>query len=89
MDKKNPRIAQLKKRQEQLKAQIQALEAREKAQERKKDTRRKILVGSYYLDKAMKENNWTEIQTIMAQYLTRESDRALFDLKQAEHATTE
>lgn len=80
MDKKSKKLEALKKKQDQLKAQIQSLEAAEKTRERKRDTRRKILIGAYYLDKAVEENRFDGIINLMSGYLNRDSDRALFDL---------
>jgi hypothetical protein len=74
------KIEKLKKQKEVIAARIQKMEAIEKHKERKRDTRRKILIGSYYLDKAKKENNLSEINSIMAKFLKRDSDRVLFDL---------
>jgi len=74
-------LEKLKKQREVLDARIQAAEARSRNDERKKDTRRKILVGAYYLEQAQKNNQaWTALQHIMADYLTRDSDRKLFDV---------
>ena len=76
--------AQLEKL-KQLKAQKQAIEARERAkqkeQDRKDDTRRKILLGSYLIKKM--ESNEANKQKILAdlnEYLTEDRDRILFDL---------
>lgn len=80
MEKKLKKLESLKKKHEQLKAQIQTLEAAKKSRDRKRDTRRKILIGAYYLDKVMQENKFPEIVKIMDGYLTRNSDRILFDL---------
>lgn len=74
------RVARLKEQREKLNARIQAAEARLKTSDRKRDTRRKILLGSYYLDKAIKENAMNEVKAIMDKFLTRDSDRVLFDL---------
>ncbi len=69
----------------QLKARKQAIEAREKSkqkeQERKDDTRRKILLGSYLIKK-MKENeaNNEKILAELNGYLTENRDRKLFKL---------
>ena len=69
----------------QLKAQKQAIESREKAklksQNRKDDTRRKILIGSCMLkliknDPVAKERLLSHLD----RYLTEERDRKLFDL---------
>lgn len=81
MSKKQSKLDKLKAQREIINARIQATEARLKTSERKKDTRRKILVGSYYLDKATKENTLDNIKSIMNSYLSRNSDRALFDLE--------
>ena len=80
--KHSHRLQRLKEQREKLDARIQAAEARVKSSERKKDVRRKILVGAYYLDKAAKDNTMGEITQIMDKYLTRNSDRILFDLEQ-------
>lgn len=73
-------LEKLKSQREKINSRIQATEARLKTSERKKDTRRKILVGSYFLDEAIKENKLSEIKILMDKYLSRESDRALFEL---------
>ena len=75
------RLERLKEQREKLNAKIQLVEARFKTSERKYDTRRKILLGSYYLDKAIKENTMGEVNSIMDKYLKRNSDRELFGLK--------
>jgi len=75
-----PRLERLRLQREKLDARIQATEARIKNSERKKDVRRKILIGAYYLDMATKENKTDEIKKSMDKYLTRDSDRELFRL---------
>ena len=75
--------AQLEKR-KQLKAQKQAIEARErtkqKEQQRKDDTRRKILLGSYLIKKMQNEANKEKILAELNEYLTEDRDRQLFNL---------
>ncbi|MCF9000251.1 mobilization protein [Acinetobacter nectaris] len=72
------------KKLKQLKAQKQAIEARErikkKEQERKDDTRRKILLGSYLLKKMQNEENKEKILSDLDKYLTENRDRILFGL---------
>ena len=79
--------AQLEKL-KQLKAKKQAIEAREKTkqkeQERKDDTRRKILLGSYLIKKMQNEANKEKILTELNEYLTENRDRQLFDLPDIE-----
>ena len=75
--------AQLEKL-KQLKARKQAIEAREKSkqkeQERKEDTRRKILLGSYLIKKMQNEANKEKILAELNEYLTEDRDRQLFNL---------
>src|SRR5690606_37018649 len=75
--------AQLEKL-KQLKARKQAIEAREKSkqkeQERKDDTRRKILLGSYLIKKMQNEANKEKILAELNEYLTENRDRHLFNL---------
>ena len=75
--------AQLEKL-KQLKARKQAIEARErskqKEQERKDDTRRKILLGSYLIKKMQNEANKEKILAELNEYLTEDRDRKLFNL---------
>jgi len=78
------RIAKQEERLKQLKAQKQAKDAREKAkqkeQDRKNDTRRKILLGSYLLNKMEDEAEKEKILAGINEYLTADRDRKLFDL---------
>ena len=85
--------AQLEKL-KQLKAQKQAIEAREltkkKEQERKDDTRRKILLGSYLIKKMQaNEANKEKILAELNEYLTEDRDRQLFDLPNIEEINYE
>ena len=67
------RIAKQEERLKQLKAQKQAVEAREKKkiseQQRKDDTRRKILLGSYLLKKMEDEAEKQQILSELNEYL--------------------
>jgi hypothetical protein len=73
-------LERLKAQQAKLQARIQLMEARHKTSERKKDTRRKILIGAYYWEQAKEHHMQEDIKKIMDSYLTRNSDRQLFDL---------
>lgn len=73
-------IERLKEQRAKIEARIQAAEARTKQAERKQDTRRKILVGSYYLEQAQADNKLDQLKKLMDDYLRRDSDRKLFDL---------
>ena len=71
------KIAKQEERLKQLKAQKQAIEAREKAkqkeQDRKDDTRRKILLGSMLLKDMENEEKKTKILADLNEYLTERS----------------
>ena len=83
--KLDERIQKHEEKLKQLKAQKQALQAREKKklaeQQRSDDTRRKILLGAYMLKK-MSESDF-EKQKILAElneYLVEPRDRRLFEI---------
>ena len=83
--KLDERIQKHEEKLKQLKAQQQALQAREKKklaeQQRSDDTRRKILLGAYMLKK-MGESDF-EKQKILAElneYLVEPRDRRLFEI---------
>ena len=78
------KIAKQEERLKQLKAQKQAVLAREKKkisdQQRKEDTRRKILLGSLALKKMEDEEEKAKILAELNEYLTEDRDRKLFGL---------
>jgi hypothetical protein len=73
-------LEKLKKQQTIIARRIQKLTAKEQVTERNRDIRRKILVGAYYLDQAKVNNEMEKIRDLMVNYLTRDSDKKLFDL---------
>ena len=80
------RLETLRKKREQLDAQLRALEARNKQAERKADTRRKVIAGALALEHYEK-NRDSEFGRVMFrlldEYVVRPHDRALFpDLTQ-------
>ena len=56
---KEERLKALEQKQAQIKAQIQALKARDNAKERKDDTRRKVLLGGFVLAQMKKRASAT------------------------------
>jgi large subunit ribosomal protein L7/L12 len=80
-------IEKLKRQKEVIDARIQKAEARYKERERKAETRRKILLGAYYLDKIRKEGNFESVKHELALFLTRNKDRLLFGLPALEKET--
>ena len=73
-------LEKLKTQRDALNARIQKMQALEITRERKKETRRKILVGAYILDKARKDNTLAQLSQDLDAFLTRDSDRELFEL---------
>ena len=75
-----------KEKAKQIEARIQAIEAREKArqkeQDRKNDTRRKILLGSF-MSKKLQEGGQQTVTFEMSEfleYLTEDRDKKLFEV---------
>ncbi|MDJ0511064.1 MAG: ribosomal protein L7/L12 [Crocosphaera sp.] len=74
------KLEKLLEKREQLNAEIQKARARETAQKRKEDTRRKILLGALVIemmDKGELDNGF--IMKRLEGFLTRDIDRKLFD----------
>lgn len=80
MNEKHSQLDSLKKKKEQLNARIQKLKSLQKSRDRKRDTRRKILIGAYFMDKATEEGSLDSLFQQLNSYLTRNSDRELFCL---------
>ena len=85
MAKLDERISGLEDKLKQLKVRAQRLEARKRAlasrQERKNDTRRKILLGATVMNRIDRgELDQTTVNGWLDQHLTRADDRTLFAL---------
>lgn len=82
MATKEEKIRALEQKQAQIKAQIQALKAREVAKERKDDTRRKVLIGGFVLAQMKKKglgfNQMTYEDARFVDTLKTDRDRVLF-----------
>ena len=84
MATKEERLKALEQKQAQIKAQIQALKARDTAQDRKDDTRRKVLLGGFGL--AQMKKNGIGVQSVTYESvrfidtLNNDRDRVLFGL---------
>ncbi|MEM6452063.1 MAG: hypothetical protein AAF703_17340 [Cyanobacteria bacterium P01_D01_bin.105] len=75
------KLQRLLEKEAQLKAQIQQAKAAERTLEKKRDTRRKILIGAAVLAR-VNGGEWPEadLRTMMDGFLTRPNERELFDL---------
>ena len=75
------RIRQLEEQRARINAEIQRVRSRESVEERKRETRRKILAGAMVLDRvARKELAEKLFLADMDRFLERDQDRALFGL---------
>ena len=82
--KKISALEKLKHQKKILEARIHQVEARGKMQLRKEDTRRKILMGAFMMEKLKTEGGLDALYLEMDGFLTRNSDRKLFGLKMLE-----
>jgi len=81
-------IDKLKRQKEIIEARLQKAEASHKIRERKEETRRKILLGAYFLEKLKKDGTFESIKQELDRFLTRNSDRKLFGLSALENELT-
>jgi hypothetical protein len=81
------RLELLLEKEAQLKAQIQQAKAAERTLEKKRDTRRKILIGAAVLAR-VERGEWPQqdLAMMMDGFLTRPHERELFDLDADERA---
>lgn len=76
------RLEQLRKKQDQVKAQIQQVLAAEKAAEKKRKTRRRFLLGDAVITQVMSgELADFDLYAVMDRFLVQPDDRALFRLE--------
>jgi len=77
----NDKLEKLLEQRKAIDARIRLEQNRENDRKRKADTRRKILAGAAVLDEASKHPAYKEkLYKLLASFLTRPDDRALFGL---------
>jgi hypothetical protein len=75
------RLEKLLEQREAVNARIRREQTKTQTQQRKDDTRRKILAGAAVLDRAEKDAaSKGELHRLLAGFLVRDDDRALFGL---------
>jgi len=77
-NKKDP-LEKLLEKKQRLEQQIASAKSRMKKKERVDDTRKKILVGAYFLEVKYKDKE-DELKKLLDGFLVRDNDRALFGL---------
>ena len=79
--KPEDRMRKLEEQRARINAEIQRVRSRESQEERKRETRRKILAGAMVLDRvARKDLSEKLFKADMDRFLERNQDRALFGL---------
>jgi hypothetical protein len=73
------RLTALRTKMDQLRAQAQALEARQRGRERQADTRRKIILGGLLLDAAARDERFARDVADLLARLSRDQDRKAFE----------
>lgn len=81
MPKTAEKLKKLQEQRDKLNKQILTLANRENAERRKRENRKKLLIGAMIMQK-VKAGEWTEASLLAAMdgFLTRDNERALFDL---------
>jgi len=64
---------------QQAKARLSAAKSRETAAERKRDTRRKVILGGALIDLAARDDRAMDMLNRLIDNLTRDQDKASFD----------
>lgn len=82
------RLEKLLQKEAQLKAQIQQAKAAERTLEKKRDTRRKILIGAAVMAR-VESGRWpkADLLEMMDGFLTRQNERDLFELDNDENSS--
>ncbi|MFP4132560.1 MAG: hypothetical protein ACOC04_01535 [Halothece sp.] len=80
------KLEKLQEDKKQKDEQIKQVKRKIKEEDKKKDTRRKLLIGAYCLsllndEKDVQIKDKMELRKKMDQFLTKDSDRELFNLK--------
>lgn len=76
---RDERIEAARKKLDQARERLKALEARAVQEERKRDTRRKIILGGLLLDAAAKEERFAALRDELVTRIKRPQDKTAFD----------
>lgn len=74
------KIKKLQSKQNEIQKKIEHLKNKDLLKNKKDEINRKIIIGSFFLEKYEKENKLNELKEILKTYLTKKRDRKLFDL---------
>lgn len=75
---RDERIEAARKKLDQARERLKALEARAVQEERKRDTRRKIILGGLLLDAAAKEERFAALRDELVTRIKRPQDKTAF-----------
>lgn len=74
-------IAELELREAQIKARLQAAKQRQRAEQRKRDTRQKVIIGGMVKAHCERDSAFkAEIDRLLNEHVRRKQDRAALDL---------
>jgi hypothetical protein len=75
------KIKDLEKQQKEIANKIEELKNKKDKKEKENEDKKKIIIGSYFLNKYTKENKVDELVELLSEYLLKKRERKLFDLK--------
>jgi hypothetical protein len=75
------KITALQKQQKEIAKKIVELKNKEDKKEKKIEEQKKIIIGSYFLNKYKEENKLEELNELLDKHLTKKRERKLFNLK--------
>jgi hypothetical protein len=81
------KIEKLERQKGIIEARLEKEKANHKVRHRKDETRRKILLGAYFLEKLRNDGTFDSIKQELDSFLIRNSDRKLFGLPLLENET--
>ena len=74
----NQKLKTLQQKKDEIDSKIKRIQKQQRAQQTELNNRRKILIGSYYLEQIKRSNSMPELLQTMQQFLIKDEDKKLF-----------
>lgn len=74
----NQKLKTLQQKKDEIDSKIKRIQKQQRAQQTELNNRRKILIGSYYLEQIKRSNSMPELLQTMQQFLANDEDKKLF-----------
>ena len=74
----NQKLKTLQQKKDKIDSKIKRIQKQQRAQQTELNNRRKILIGSYYLEQIKRSNSMPELLQTMQQFLANDEDKKLF-----------